>query len=148
MLRSFSLGISLLLLAATAAAQQIAFTTPGEARKAIDGVMASFSAGNYDVAWKQLRVYSSFPQAEFDAFVSQFTAQAPAIVQRFGPAIGSEFIREDKAGSSLVRLTYLSRHERSGLRWYFILYRSPSGWTLGDFKFDSNLNAIFPGSGS
>ena len=33
------------------------------------------------------------------------------------------------------------------MRWYFIFYRTQSGWVLTDFKFDGNTNALFTGEG-
>jgi hypothetical protein len=148
MLRRFVFAVllvaPLVALTGTSHAQQMTFGTAAEARKSIDAVMTNVSAGNYDAAWKQLRVVSTFPDAEFDAFVAKFGTQSASIAQRYGPALGTEFVREEKAGNSLVRLSYLSRYERSGLRWYFVLYRSKSGWALIDFKVDSNLDALFP----
>lgn len=141
--------ISLCLAATTfaAAAQSQTLATLAEARKLADGVMGSVGTGNYEGAWKQMKPYAVVPAAEFDAFAAQFNSQLPGILQRYGAGSGSEFVREEKAGESLVRLVYLAKHERSAMRWFFVFYRGPKGWALSDFKFDGNLIGLFPGQG-
>lgn len=146
-LRSTSIFLSLALAALVAHAQSQFLTGPAEVRKLADGVMGSVGAQNYDGAWAQMKPYAVVPPAEFDAFSAQFTSQIPNILQRYGSAAGSEFVREEKAGDSLLRLVYLARHQKSAMRWYFIFYRGEKGWILSDFKFDGNLIALFPGQG-
>ena len=131
----------------TANAQTRFLTTPADLRKAADGMAASIGTGNYNAAWKQMKPYSVVPPVEFDAFVAQFQSQLPTLLPRYGKAIGSEFVREDKAGESLLKLTYLAKHEKSAMRWLLVFYRGEKGWVLSDFKFDGNLNALFPGQG-
>ena len=109
--------------------------------------MGSVGAGNYEAAWKHMKPYAVVPAAEFDAFSAQFASQLPNILQRYGSAVGSEFVREEKAGDSLVRLIYLAKHQKSAMRWFFVFYRGEKGWVLSDFKFDGNVIALFPGQG-
>jgi hypothetical protein len=136
-----------LLVALGVPAHSDTLSSPAELRKFADGVMGSIGAGNFDGAVKQIRMYTGLPAAEFDVFTAQVANQLPALLQRYGPATGYDFVREDVAGQSLIRLVYLEKHEKSALRWAFIFYKGEKGWVLSDFKLDSNLLAVFPGGG-
>ena len=128
-----------------AQAQQGPLSTPAEVRKFTDAVMGLVGAGKYDDAWKKLKPSTIIPAAEFDAFVAQFASQIPSILPRYGKAGGFEYLRDQQVGTALLRFQYIAKYERSAMRWHFIFYRTPNGWVLSDFKFDGNLNALFPG---
>ena len=56
------------------------------------------------------------PTSEFEAAAGQVKLQAPMYSQRYGPQTGSEFIKEEKVGDSLVRLTYIAKFEHHVMR--------------------------------
>ena len=137
---------ALALLASTAAtAQQAPFGTPADVRKFSDAVMTLVGNGKYEDAWKRMRLATIIPSAEFDAFAAQFASQAPAVTPRYGKVVGHEYIRDQQVGTSLLRFQYIVKYERAAMRWNLIYYRSANGWVLTDFKFDGNVNALFPG---
>ena len=145
MLKNICLAFLLSVTALTATAQSKTLATPAEVRKFADGVLSSVGSGNYEAACKEMKPISVIPSAEFDVFTAQFASQRPSLLQRFGSAMGSEFVREEKAGESLIKLSYLAKHEKSGMRWLLVFYRADSGWVLTDFKFDGNIDALFIG---
>jgi hypothetical protein len=143
MLRTICLLSSLLVTALPANSQTQSLTNTAEIRKFTDSVMMNVGVGKYNSAWMQIQPYIVIPQSELNAFSANFTSQLPTINTRYGSAVGSDFIREDRAGGSLVRLTYISKHQRSAIRWYFVFYRSEKGWVMTDFKFDGNILDVF-----
>ena len=120
---------------------------PAEARKVAESMVASVAAGNFAGALAQLRPLSVLPSAELDVLEAQYNTQAAQLLQRFGPPLGYEFIREEKSGASLLRYTFIVRYEKAPLRWIFIFYRAEKGWVNTDFKFDGNLGALFEAGG-
>ena len=118
--------------------------SPKEARAFTDQVMAKVASGQLDSAIAEMKRYPLVPEAEIDASVGQFRLQLPAIAQRFGSIIGSEFVREDRVGESLLRITYLQRFERHTMKWLFYFYRGSNGWVLNTFRFDDNIVSLFP----
>lgn len=140
------LAISAVLLAwpFVAAAQSKYLASPQEARKAAEGIVASVAAGNPAGAWTELRPLSVVPPAEFDVFEAQYGSQANTVLQRFGAPVGYELLREEPLGTSLVRYTFLVRHEKAPLRWLLTFYRAEKGWVVTDFNFDGNVAALFP----
>jgi hypothetical protein len=138
-------ALQLLPLASIAQAKHL--RTVEETRKAAEAVVASVAAGNATGAWKELRPLTVIPPAEFEVFEAQFGSQMGTMLQRFGPANGYEFVREELAGKSVIRYTFLVKHEKAPMRWLFVFYQAPKGWVVTDFKFDGNASAFFPSGG-
>ena len=130
-----------------AASQTRFLQSVDEAKHAAEGVVASVAANNFSGAWKELRPLSVVPASEFDVFEAQFNSQWGNLLQRYGSALGYELVREDPVGSSLVRYTFLVRHEKAPIRWVLVFYRAEKGWVATDFKFDGSVNVLFPGGG-
>ena len=133
------------LLAATGApvaAQALGSTA--ELRRATDQVMELVGKGDLEAGLKLLRPRSTIPEGEFDAMEAQTRLQQPVMTQRFGDKIGTEFLREERVGDSLVRLTYLDKFERRAMRWVFYAYKGRQGWMIDNFRFDDQVLLLFP----
>jgi hypothetical protein len=133
-----------LLLPVLASAQSKYLKSPEDVRKTAERIIASVAAGNPSGAWKELRPLLVIPPAEFDVFEAQFGSQSGTLFQRFGAANGYELIREEPLGTSLIRYTFIVRHEKAPMRWLLVFYRTEKGWVATDFKFDGNTSALFP----
>lgn len=130
-------------LSATCFAQSRTIATPAEIRKFTDSVMTNVGAGKYEIAWKVLRPVSALPAAEIDAFAAQFASQQPTLLSRYGKSTGFEYIRDQQVGTALIQFQYIAKFERAPMRWVFTFYRTDSGWSLTDFKFDGTASALF-----
>ncbi len=115
-----------------------------DARTLADQVMTKASTNDLDGAVALMKPYTIVPAAEIDASLGQYKIQQTAVTQRFGASLGKEFVREEKVGESIIRLTYLHRFEKHPMRWVFIFYRGDKGWVLNTFRFDDNIHALFP----
>ncbi|MBI3528804.1 MAG: hypothetical protein HY067_12650 [Betaproteobacteria bacterium] len=132
---------------ATVALSNYAFETvptPKEARAITDKIMAKVGVNDLDAAIKLLKPFTIVPEAEVDATFGQFKLQQSMIAQRFGASLGTEFVREEKVGESLLRITHIHRFDKHAMRWMFYFYRSNKGWVLNTFRFDDNIVALFP----
>lgn len=134
--------LAVLLAAAFQAGAQTLATT-GDARKVADDAMAAIGAGSVEPAIAQLRPQFLLPAAEADAMVAQVNSQFRSVGDRYGAARGFDFIRQETAGESLIRLTYIARYERAPIRWRFVFYKADKGWGLTDFGLDTNRHAVF-----
>jgi len=105
--------------------------------------MSKVAAGNLDSAIAEVKKYTIVPEVEIDSSLGQFKLQLPVIAQRFGASVGAEFVREEKMGESLLRITYLHRFDKHAMRWMFYYYRGSQGWVLNTFRFDDNILALF-----
>jgi hypothetical protein len=118
-------------------------TTLAEIRKVTDGAMERAGRGDIEGALKSFRFLTIIPPAEFDAMLGQIPLQLPGISARFGEPIGHEFLKEEKLGEALARLTYLQKFEKHAMRWYFYCYRGKGGWVINTFRFDDKIHEIF-----
>ena len=122
-------------------------TTPADARKVADGFMSRIGSGNFEEAFKQVKPHMALPAAEFDAKAAEATSQFAGVPERFGAYKGFELVRQETAGQSLMRFTYVAKYEKAPMRWRFIFYKSDKGWVITDFHVDANRNALFSGEG-
>jgi len=112
-------------------------------RALTDAVMAKVGAGDTEAGLRLLQPYIVIPAAEFESVVGQAKLQVPAMSQRFGKSVGSEFLREDKAGERILRITQLNLFEQHATRWSFYFYRTPKGWVLNTFQVNDDIKAFF-----
>jgi hypothetical protein len=112
-------------------------------RALTDTVMAKVGSGDMEAGLRLLQPYIVIPAAEFESVVGQAKLQVPAMSQRFGKSVGSEFLREDRAGERLLRITQLNLFEQHATRWMFFFYRTPKGWVLNTFQFSDDIKAFF-----
>lgn len=133
----------LVLLGAGPTAQAATLRSATEARNLTNLVMEKVTTGNSDEGLRLMKPYLTVPDAEFESVVGQVRGQVPALSQRFGKIIGFEFVREDGAGTSLLRIIQLQKFERHAIRWTFIFYRGADGWSLNSFNFDENIRTLF-----
>lgn len=129
------------------ATAQTKFLAEPDIRKAAESMVGSVAAGNAAGAWKVLRPLSVLPASEFDVFEAQYGNQEAQIRQRFGAPLGYEYVRTEKVGNSIQRLLFVMRFEKAPMRWLLVFYRTEKGWVSTDFKFDGNVQALFPEGG-
>ncbi len=113
------------------------------ARSLTGAVMAKVAAGEMEAGLRLMQPYFVIPDADFEAAVGQAKQQVPAMTQRFGKAIGAEFLREDQVGQRLLRITQAQLFEQHATRWSFFFYRTPKGWVLNTFQYDDNIKSFF-----
>ncbi len=116
---------------------------PAAARQITDRIMAKVSAGDMEAGLKLAKPFLIIPPAEFDVMLDRLKMQQPAMTQRFGQSIGSEFIRQDAVGESVLRIVQIHRFEKHAMRWVFYFYRGKDGWVLNTFKTDDDIRLLF-----
>jgi hypothetical protein len=136
--------IFILLLVVGASAMADTLKDALAARQLSDRVMAKVGEGDSEGGLRIAKPYLIIPPAEFDVMLDQLKMQQPMMAQRFGKSIGYEFIREDKIGTSLLRIVQIHRFEKHVMRWSFYFYRGSAGWVLDTFKTDDDIRQLFP----
>jgi hypothetical protein len=123
----------------------LADTLPDEAavRKLADGTMGSVGAGNIAGTISQIKPYLALPKAAEAGLEADLQNQYVAVLVQVGSAVGSEFVRQDKFGSTLMRLVYLAKYERGAMRWVFYFYKGSDGWMLSGIRLDRDLDPLF-----
>jgi hypothetical protein len=138
----FAFAALLLMLSLSLSAQR-QLASPEAVRNLADRVMQQVAKDDIEGGLSTLKPYWLMGSGEFDAIGEKAKLQLPFIRQRFGKAIGSEFVKDEKVGTSLRQLVYLQRFEKHAVRWVFIFYRGEENWLLNSFWFDDNSLALF-----
>jgi len=121
-----------------------ALKTPAEARQLTDRIMTKVGSGEVDAGIRLMKPYVATPETDIDGVIDSWKKQEPRMTQRFGNVIGTELVREDKLGESLLRVIQLARYEVRATFWSFYFYRGKNGWVLSSFNTDDDIVAIFP----
>jgi hypothetical protein len=95
-----------------------------EVRALADKVMAQAGAGRTDDAYGLLSRMRWWTSAPSRARTNARSARM-AIEALVGNSVGYEFIRSEKVGESLLKLTYIEKTERQAIPWMFIFYKAP-----------------------
>lgn len=123
--------------------QAKALASPDDLRPYADSLMTKISRAAFDGAGVSIKEYSVLPEEEVKSLIGRVKLQINMMLPRFGKGMGYEFIKQEMAGASVVRLIYISKHEHHAMPWTFVFYKSSDGWTLNQFLFNDNLCTLF-----
>lgn len=114
-----------------------------EARALADKVMAQAGAGRTDDAYGAMSPYALIDIRTLEAARATARSARMAIEAQVGNSVGYEFIRSEKVGDSLLKLTYIEKTERQAVPWQFIFYKTPAGWGISAFSNGADVDALF-----
>ena len=113
------------------------------AQKLCESVMNDVANNKMKEGLERLRPYSIIPESEFNIQFSQLDMQMPMITQRFGKAIGYDFIEIKEAGNALMQYVYIQKFEKHAMVWRFIFYKPQDTWLLNTWYFDDKVQGLF-----
>ncbi|MEW6357771.1 MAG: hypothetical protein AB1696_15670 [Planctomycetota bacterium] len=120
-----------------------ALASKEECRALCDGVMKAIAGGQVGGGFAALRPYWVFSPKDFADYQIKTIQKMTSVTPTYGKVVGWEFVRQDAAGESLLRLTYLHKFERHALGWVFIFYKPRDQWLLNEFRWDEELERVF-----
>ncbi len=141
MIRYFVLLLSLALMSVGAQADTL--KSEAEAKQLAGKIMEKVGKGDLAEAFAVMKPYVVFPDSELQEKVFQTKSQRDQFGARYGKTVGFEFIREKKAGESILRLTYVEKTDRHALPWMFVFYKAPNGWVLNSFAWSDQILSAF-----
>ena len=114
-----------------------------QARKVSDQIMSSIGAGDYKTAFDMAATHWPMPKEEVDAMRVKTDEQLGMAAKRFGELIGTEFVKTQKAGDSLVRYVYIQKFRKHATRWMIVFYRPAKNWIINVVVWDDQLHNLF-----
>jgi hypothetical protein len=117
--------------------------SPADARALSDQAAALFKDEKFVEGFALLKESWTLPPVEIDGLVNQINTQWPVVRQRFGPALGVEFAKEEKAGNSFLRYTYIHKFQNHAIRWVFTYYKPKESWLVNSVTFDDQVQELF-----
>jgi hypothetical protein len=118
------------------------FANLAEARKVSDLAVSLFREEKIVEGYGILKPYWPLPPVEIDNLANQTNMQWPMVRQRFGAAVGTEFVRERKVGESIAEYVYLQKFQHHAIRWVFIFYKPQDRWFMNSVSFDDNIRSL------
>lgn len=101
-----------------------------------------FAAGQYDQAYQSLVPHWPLPEEEILNLGYQTKTQLGMVASRFGPSLGAEHVESVMAGKSLVRHTFLIKHQRHALRFACVFYKPADAWLVNFIIWDDKPQAL------
>jgi len=125
------------------AARADTLKSEAEVRTLADKVMAQAGAGHTDDAYGLLSPYALVDIRAMENARTHARSSRMAIEALVGNSVGYEFIRSEKVGESLIKLTYIEKTERQAIPWQFIFYKAPTGWAVSTFSNGADVDSLF-----
>ena len=125
----------------TAQAEQL--KNLSEARKLTDTAMDLVLKNEYEEVVDVIKKYWLIDENKVNVLQSQIKAQKSSILENYGKAIGTEFIKQEKIGDSIVKIIQISKHEKYALVWQFVFYKAKDEWSLVNFSYDDKILELF-----
>jgi len=141
--RTLLAALALAGIVCTVQARADTLKSESEIRPLADKVMAQAGAGRTDDAYGTMSPYSLIDIRALEVARSHARSSRMAVEAQVGNSVGYEFIRSEKVGDSLIKLTYIEKTERQAIPWQFIFYKSPAGWGISAFSNGDNVDALF-----
>ena len=112
-------------------------------RELCEECMVKIYTGNLQGAFDLIKPIFPVPETEFDTLQMQTVKQLGMVGQRFGNAVGYEFIRTQVIKDTFVKHIYIEKFENHAIRWIFIFYKPKDKWLLNNFGWDDTIEALF-----
>ena len=119
------------------------FESLADARKFTDRTVELFRDEKIVEAFESMKPYWPLPAAEIETVASQTSLQWPVVRQRFGPSVGTEFVKQLDGGPSFARFIYLQKFQNHAIRWVFTFYKPKDRWVINAVSFDDQVNLLF-----
>jgi len=97
--------------------------------------------GKISDAYDQLFIGSNIPASKPQA-VEMLKIQTNSGLPLYDSIIEFEKIREEKFGSSIIRLVYVLKSELAPTIWEFYFYKPKSDWFLANIKFNDQFQSL------
>lgn len=103
-----------------------------------DAFLRMLQDGKTSQAFDLLFVGSEIPKSKPQA-VEVLKRQIDSALPLYGKILGFESIREEKFGTTIVRLVYVLKSEKAPTIWEFYYYKPKSEWFLANVMFNDQF---------
>jgi len=112
-------------------------------RALTDNIMTQAGAGRIEDAYGLMSPYALVDVRALEAARANARSARMAIEARVGASVGYEFIRSEKVGDALIKMTYIEKTERQAIPWQFIFYKTPAGWGISNLSNGDDVDTLF-----
>ena len=119
------------------------FKSEKEIRIFSDNLMALIVNEEFEKAFYSAKPYWPMPVVEIDGIVNKINQQWPIVNQRFGKAVGKEFVKKEGIGKSFIRYYYLHKFEKHAIYWRVEFYKPQEEWKINSVIFLDSLDLLY-----
>lgn len=123
-------------------ADENALSKEADARALCDAAMDAMAAGQIAQAFTVLAPHWPLPAQEIQRLARETSAQLQQLTKGYGQLLAHEWVRTQKAGSSLVQHTYMLKLEHHALRVVCTLYKPREHWQVHTVFWDEQLQSL------
>jgi hypothetical protein len=110
-------------------------------RATADAFFRTLQNGKISQAYDQLFAGSIIPQTKPQE-VEMLKRQTESGLPLYGKILGFEMVREEKFGTTVVRLVYLLKSEKAPTVWELYFYKPKTSWFLANLMFNDQFHLI------
>ena len=110
--------------------------------KFCDTFMKLFAEGKTGDALQLLKQNTVLAPSSIDTLQVTITDQMNNLFPAYGKIISSEFIADRKIKDFIAKRFYILKFDKYYLKFDFTLYKTNSGWTVTNFKYDEELTEL------
>ena len=118
-------------------------TTPKQTNALCSKAVKHFSKNEIDKSFDVLKPFWPMPVAELDNLAYQTKTQLKMVSNRFGNAIGTDYIKSQKAGKSFYKHTYIVKYEKHAIRYMCLFYKPKDAWVVNSVIWDDDTPSLF-----
>lgn len=108
-----------------------------------DLVMKEFVEKDFKSGIEKVKGHWPLPGVEMDNLLNVILQQWPVVDQRFGEAVGYEFLYSESIGDSFVRHYYLHKFSNHAIYWKFTYYKPGNNWVVNGVEFLDTLDLLY-----
>jgi len=135
--------VALILLTTAPFASTGSFADFAQAKALTQTIMQHFIKEDFVGGLNLAKPYWPLPTAEVDELAMKTKFQWRIVKERFGSYQGMELIKEEKIGTSFVRLVYLHKFENHAIYWKFTFYNPNGAWKVNSINFKDDIGSLF-----
>lgn len=114
---------------------------PTSPKDKVEAFLTSIQKGDISDGYDRLFIGSSIPQDKPQA-ITLIKTQTQSTLPLYGKMLGYDFVKEEKYGSSVVRLIYILKSEKGPIIWELFFYKPKDLWFLANVIFNDQLSLL------
>lgn len=111
---------------------------PTSPKQMAEAFLASVQKGDISDGYDRLFMGSAIPQDKPQA-IALVKTQTQSGLPLYGKILGYEMVKEEKFGTSIVRLVYILKSEKAPIIWEFHFYKPKGSWFLANVIFNDQF---------
>lgn len=110
---------------------------------ASENALKYFVKGDIANGFNSLQSYTAIDLNDFKALQNKAKQDITLIEENYGSCVGYDFIKQQKAGNSMMKVFFMQKHMKYGFLWVFIFYNNNAEWKLVNISYTDDISQIF-----